>query len=109
MSLGAPKYRYELLLPLYDNEGHPIDPLEITRVREQLGAKFGGYRFQPTAPYHGSWEDAGVTYEDVALLFTVDGPREEADLYWFHDYKEELKKAFRQVEIYLAVSEIIWL
>ncbi|MBI1925890.1 hypothetical protein HYR99_16770 [Candidatus Poribacteria bacterium] len=107
--LGTPKYRYELLLPLYENEHHPIDPNEFLRIRDRLGAKFGGYRFQPAAPYHGFWEHLGVVYEDEALLFIVDGPREKEGLRWFQAYKEELKMVFRQIEIYLTVSEVVWL
>lgn len=106
-SVGTPRYRYELLLPLYDNDGNMIDPNEIARVRQRLREKFGGLRFQPAAPDHGAWEHEGQVYEDIAVLLTVDGPQEEEDVRWFLAYKEELKRIFRQIEIYLAVSEVV--
>ena len=75
---------------------------------------------EPLSPHIGSWTEAEQIYHDQLLMYTVDAPREDASLNWFpvakrrgeavvQDYKESLKTEFKQVEIYLAVSEILWL
>jgi hypothetical protein len=43
------------------------------------------------------------------MLFIVDAPRTDASIEWFLEYQEHLKQEFRQIEIYLAISEIMWL
>jgi len=42
-------------------------------------------------------------------MFTVDAPRSDESLDWFIEYKEHLKTQLQQVEIYLAVGEVLWL
>jgi hypothetical protein len=79
-------------------------------VRHTLIARFGGCRVQPTAPYQGWWVQQDQTYEDWLMLFTVEGDRTEANLRWFETCKNETWLAeFEQEEIYLAVSEVLWL
>jgi hypothetical protein len=103
------KYRAELLIPLFDNEGRPFGPEKVLSVHDQLLARFGGCRMEPLSPHLGSWAEEEQTYHDQLLMFTVDAPREDASLDWFVEYKESLKSEFKQVEIYLAVSEVLWL
>ena len=103
------KYRFELLIPLLDNEGQPFEAEKIVSVRNQLLSRFGGCRMEPLNPHIGSWTEAEQMYHDQLLMYTVDAPREDASLDWFIEYKESLKTEFKQVEIYLAVSEVLWL
>jgi len=103
------KYRFELLIPLFDNEEQPFEPDKILSVSDKLLLRFGGCRMEPLNPHIGSWIEAERTYYDQLLMFTVDTPREDASLDWFLEYKEHLKTEFKQVEIYLAVSEVLWL
>jgi hypothetical protein len=103
------KYRFELLLPLTDNEGNPFEPDAFFQVQKNLLDQFGGYRCQPLAPHIGAWTEEAITYYDKLLMFTVDAPRADESLDWFIAYKEHLKPQFQQVEIYLAVGEVLWL
>jgi hypothetical protein len=103
------RYRFELLIPLFDNEGQAFEPGKILSVHNKLLERFSGCRMEPLSPHVGSWQEAGIIYHDQLLMYTVDAPRENASLDWFQEYKENLKKEFRQVEIYLAVSEVLWL
>jgi len=102
------KYRFELLIPLADNEGNRFASEEIRRVRNDLLKQFGGCRSQPMSPYIGSWVEEDIIYHDELVMFTVDAPRTDESLDWFQEYKQILKNAFRQIEIYLAVGEVIW-
>jgi len=103
------KYRFELLIPLLDNEGQPFEPERILSVHDKLLERFGGCRMEPLSPHIGSWTEAEQIYHDQLLMYTVDAPREDASLSWFEEYKEYLKSEFKQIEIYLAVSEVLWL
>jgi hypothetical protein len=87
-----------------------VEAAKIQTVRHTLIAQFGGCRTQPAAPYQGWWIQKRQTYEDWLILFTVEGDRTEASLRWFETYKSEtLLREFEQEEIYLAVTDVIWL
>jgi hypothetical protein len=104
------KYRFELLIPTSYNDGRPIETAKIQSVRHTLIDKFGGCRIQPAAPYQGWWVHQNHTYEDWLILFTVEGARTKDNMGWFETYKNQtLLTVFEQEEIYLAVSEVIWL
>ncbi len=107
-SIGM-KYRFELLLPLADNEGVYFLAEYFEVVMLDLRQQFGGFRFQPLSPYEDEWEEGAQAFRDRLLLFTTDAPRTDESLTWFVHYKEQLKGKFRQVEIYLAVTEVWWL
>lgn len=103
------KYRFELLIPLADNSGDPFPWSKIERVSQALLQRFDGCRSQPLAPHLGFWKYRGVVYREGLLLFTVDAPRSDDSLVWMIAYKERLKRQFSQLEIYLAVLELLWL
>lgn len=103
------KYRFELLIPLADNEGRPFPWPKIERVGNTLMERFEGCRCQPLAPHLGLWRYRGIVYREGLLLFTVDSPRADESLDWILAYKNRLKRQFSQVEIYLAVTELLWL
>lgn len=103
------KYRFELLVPTAYNDGRPVEAPKIQAVRETLIARFGGCRVQPAAPYQGWWVHQDHTYEDWLMLFTVEGDRTEANLHWFESYKHQMLAVLEQEEIYLAVTEVMWL
>ena len=104
------KYRFELLIPTSHNDGRPVKTAKIQTVRHTLISRFGGCRVQPAAPYQGWWVHQEQTYEDWLILFTVEGDRTEANLRWFETYKQHtLLPEFEQKEIYVAVTEVVWL
>ncbi len=103
------KYRFEVLIPLADNEGNKFPAEQIIQVRDDLTAEFGGCRSQPLAPFIGTWVNGSRLYIDELMLFVVDAPRTDASIDWFLQYKEHLLQQLCQVEIYLAMSELIWL
>ena len=103
------KYRFELLIPLADNQGRRFPWPKIERVSAALLEPFEGCRSQPLTPYMGLWRYRGVVYREGLLLFIVDAPRSDESLDWMRNFKERLKKQFGQVDIYLAVTELLWL
>jgi hypothetical protein len=55
------------------------------------------------------WKFRGHVYREGLLLFTVDAPREDESLDWMLSFKKRLKQQFAQIEIYTAVTELLWL
>jgi len=94
---------------LANNEGRLFPPSKIEQVSETLVRQFQGCRCQPLAPFVGSWKKRGHVYRDNLLLFSVDAPRSDESLNWMLSFKNRLQRQFNQIEIYLAVSELLWL
>ena len=84
-------------------------PQRKSNVGDTLLGQFGGCRCQPLAPHLGLWKQDGAVYREGLLLFTVDTPRSDESLDWMLDYQQRLKRQFHQIEIYVAVSELLWL
>jgi hypothetical protein len=103
------KYRFELLIPAADNRGRPFPWSKIDNVSSTLLERFDGCRSQPLTPYLGMWKFRGKVYREGMLLFIVDAPRSDESLEWMLSYKERLKRHFNQIDLYLAVSELLWL
>ncbi len=114
MNLLQPKYRFEVLLPLFYNDGSPVEGEKVDAALAEVLGRFTAYRYQPTAPFHGEWTDLQTApqptvYRDQLILLIVDTERTDECVEWFHAYKSRLAETFQQVEIYIAVTEIYWL
>lgn len=102
------KYRFELLVPLTDSEGRPFSQTKVAAVSDKLLARFRGCRSLPS-PFVGLWQHQAITYREQLMSFIVDAPRSDESLDWFLSYKQQLKRQFKRLEIYLAVTEVLWL
>jgi hypothetical protein len=103
------KYRFEVLIPFRDNQGKPFPSSKLDQVGATLLEQFGGCYSQPLSPYLGLWRTEERTYREGLLMWVVDTPRSDESLGWFLSYKRRLRRQFRQVEIYLAMTEVMWL
>jgi hypothetical protein len=61
---------YEIYLPLYYNDGTPIDTAFIPALRIRLLDQFNGVTFAPQ-PNEGFWRMGDVTYRDEIVIFRV--------------------------------------
>ena len=65
-------YLVQILLPLYDNEGHEFEAAEYVRLRHELADRFGGVTAYTRAPARGVWKDeTGGTSRDDIVIFEV--------------------------------------
>ena len=88
-------YLVQILLPLYDNNGHAFDAAEYVRLRVELADRFGGVTAYTRAPARGVWRDeAGETSRDDIVIFEVMTP--ELDREWWTAFRKELETHFRQ-------------
>jgi len=88
-------YLVQLLLPLYDNDGHPFEASEYVRLRSELADRFGGVTAYTRAPARGVWkDDSGETTRDDIVIFEV--MTAELDEPWWTSFRESLEARFRQ-------------
>ena len=88
-------YLVQILLPVYDNDGHPFDASEYVRLRAELADRFGGVTAYTRAPARGVWKDeAGETTRDDIVIFEVMTP--DLDETWWTGFRKELETHFRQ-------------
>jgi hypothetical protein len=88
-------YLVQILLPLYDNQGHAFEAAEYTRLRAELADRFGGVTAYTRAPARGVWKDeAGETSRDDIVIFEV--MTRYLDRKWWTAFRKELEAHFRQ-------------
>ena len=96
-------YLVELLLPAYDNERRPFARAEFDRVRAELAKEFGGVTAHSRAPAEGLWkDDEGATSRDDVFVFEV--MAETLDRAWWADYREQLRRRFRQEQLVVRAT-----
>ncbi len=90
------------LLPLKYNNGTEIEPFKFNRTREELLKKFGGFSISPFS-IDGGWIDSNTAtrYFDKSKLFEIEMENTEENQDFLKDYKNKLKKRFKQHEIYM--------
>lgn len=89
----------QILIPIFDNEGHPFDRSRFDGVRQQLMERFGGLTAFVQSRALGLWKDAqsGTTARDDMILVEV--MVEVLDRDWWSAYRTGLEQTFRQDEI----------
>ena len=88
-------YLVQILLPVYDNEGHPFEPVDYVQLRSELADRFGGVTAYTRAPARGVWKgDTGETTRDDIVIFEV--MTAELDRTWWSGFRKELERRFRQ-------------
>ncbi len=94
---------YEIYLPSSRNDGAPVDPEEIERIKHRLTEAFGGYTHLKQSS-EGAWCMGGVTFHDEVTIVRVldDG---SAQFHW-EDFKGHLEKTFQQQSLLIVTREV---
>ena len=93
----------QILLPLYDNEGHGFGPEAFDRVRNELAEKFGGVTAFRSAPAEGLWKEGGEIVRDEVVVFEIMADRLERA--WWAEYRAGLERRFRQEKMIVRATE----
>jgi len=97
--------RYEILLPLFYNNGSTIEKEKFLLTQKELVERFGASTTD-TTKIVGKWIYQNQLYEDKLMRIRIDTePSNETDEY-FRQYKELLKERFRQIDIWITSHEI---
>ena len=91
-------YLVQILLPVYDNDGHPFEPVDYVQLRSELADRFGGVTTYTRAPARGVWrDDTGGTTRDDIVIFEV--MTEALDRAWWSGFRKDLERRFRQESV----------
>lgn len=95
----------QFLLPLYDPQGERFPHSQFAEVRAELTERFGGVTAWVQSPARGLWQedDGSVARDDVALHEVM---VESLDRTWWGEYRESLRRRFRQEELVLRALEV---
>lgn len=92
----AMTYLIQILLPLYDNDGHAFEAREYVELRGELADRFGGVTAYMRAPARGVWKDdaTGETQRDDIVIFEI--MTDTLDREWWAVFRKHLEDRFRQ-------------
>jgi hypothetical protein len=95
----------QILLPLYDNEGHSIPRKHFERTAAELSQRFGGLTAYTRAPAKGVWKKHGErTSRDDIIIYEVMCSRLQRR--WWKAKRSELERIFRQEKILIRSHAI---
>jgi hypothetical protein len=97
--------RFEILLPLFYNDGRQIEPEKFTATDRQLLSCFGGVATD-TVSVRGKWQYENTLYSDELMRLRVDV--EDTPESWdaMRSIKEDLKARFEQIDIWITAHRI---
>lgn len=97
--------RYEILLPLFFNNGTPVSKALIADTVEELEVRFGAVSSE-TQIIHGRWQSEGNRYSDELVRIWIDAEDGPEVQKFFVEFKERLKRRFDQLDIWLTSHSI---
>ena len=103
--MGASMRRYEILLPLRFNDDSPVPDDLVGGVLVTLRVRFGAASFE-TQAVRGVWQHEGHVYRDDLARIFVDVLDTAENRSWFVEFKEQLKRDFQQLDIWIVTHPI---
>jgi hypothetical protein len=96
----------QLLLPLYDNSGHPFPRASFEDLRREFTDRFGGVTAFVRSPALGLWkdEDDDVTKDDVVMFEVM---TDDLDHAWWGEFKKRLEAEFQQQDLLVRAIKIM--
>jgi hypothetical protein len=95
--------RYDLYLPLSDNEGRPFADELFDAVERRLLAWFGGLTSQQRDfPLRGIWPGESRLYLDQVIVMTVLDFRRQGSVRFIAQLKQTLLGEFEQLEMLIT-------
>lgn len=99
------RHLVQLLIPEFDNEGHPLDPAPFAETRRELMERFGGLTAYTRAPAQGVWrsDDGRVARDEVVIVEVM---VEALEPEWWQAYRRTLEARFRQEAVVIRAIGI---
>ncbi len=97
--------RFEILLPLYYNDGRQIELERFVQTDEEIVAQFGATSTDAVV-VKGHWKYRSTFYEDRLIRLRVDAQNSKKNITFFRQYKEVLKTRFEQEDIWITAQQI---
>lgn len=97
--------RWEILLPQQYNDGTPVPKEKIDGVIAFIQDRFGAASFE-TQTIRGVWQHDGRVYRDSPVRLFADVADTAENREWFLQLKEQLKRDFQQINIWMVSHPI---
>ena len=97
--------RFEILLPLFYNDGSPIEREKYLQSDDELVQLFGATSTD-TVTVHGRWLYQSTLYQDRLIRVRFDVPDNPENWQAVRALKETLKTRFDQVDIWITAHRI---
>lgn len=97
--------RYEILLPLWFNNGKRVPKALLTQTILELEERFGAVSCESQI-IHGRWRAEGRAFRDDLIRLYVDAEETPEVRAFFADFKEKIKARFQQIDIWLVSHSI---
>src|ERR1700682_6002566 len=99
-------YLFQVLLPLFDNEGKRL-PIRLLRaVADELTKQFGWLTAYIRAPAQGLWKKKGAAHTRRDEIVICEVMAERLHRAWWKQYQHGLESRFRQEKLVVRVQEI---
>jgi hypothetical protein len=96
---------YDIFVPLFYNDGSPIEPAKFQRLHKLLLDRFEGLSYFPQ-PKEGFWKMAGVTYRDAIVIYRVLAANARSARRFLRLLKSHLKRELKQEEILIVERDV---
>jgi hypothetical protein len=97
--------RFEILLPLFYNDGRPIEPEKFLATDDDLVTTFGATSTDQVT-VRGQRKYQSTTYSDQLIRIRVDVEDSTANQDAMRTLKETLKTRFEQLDIWITAHRI---
>lgn len=94
----------QILLPVYENGGRAFPGKYYQDIYQELTDRFSGITAYNRSPAEGSWRHGKSTTHDYIVIYEVMVPR--LNKRWWHQYRLQLQKKFRQQSIVIRYQAI---
>jgi hypothetical protein len=97
--------RFEILLPLFYNDGRVIEKEKFVETDDELVRTFGATSTDSVV-VQGHWMYQSTLYEDRLIRVRVDVDDTPENVQAMRDIKEGLKQRFDQLDIWITAHRI---
>ena len=96
---------YDIFVPLFCNDGSPIEPAKFQALQGRLLERFEGLTYFPQAN-QGLWRFGEITYRDEIVIYRVISRDAAASREYLSALKEHLRQEFQQLDILIVEREV---
>lgn len=96
---------YDIFVPLFYNNGSPIEPTKFQELQGMLLEQFEGLTYFPQAN-QGFWKFGNITYRDEIVIYRVISQDSGASREFLSKFKEHLKQEFQQLDILIIERDV---
>jgi hypothetical protein len=97
--------RFEILLPLFYNDGTPVEKEKFAETDQDLVQRFGATSTD-TVVVRGRWLYQSILYHDQLIRVRIDLEDTPENWQEIRDVKETLKTRFDQLDIWITAHRI---